>query len=364
MSIIRANAIARLTLRLPGPVTATVPSASLYSDRFMNLDQTKKKIEKIKLVISDQSQAKEKIKAEYSTNGIKNIFNEEIYRMLLISNTSEDMEFCRKVLTAQLQDSLHSLDYPSLSYKYQLFFDLCHINNLPQVAIKCWNQPEVRAFLPSLRNRKWIIKPFFDLLFENQLYRELLEEFGRETEYYSNTPGQCPLVLASLAHYRIGSRDSLEELIKLIPLVERSRLSKSRVLKAASLLAYNLGELAVAHSVLARQMRTRVQERRKFSPFADSLNIKLLIATGKLEEAVTLFRVHFLPTCPQDRLSVHYCLVRDLLAAVKKEDGNLCREVMEMVLIIENSDQVFLNNHSLEDELFGTIDVVRKDKGK
>ena len=331
--------------------------ASLYSDAFNRLDMTKSKVAKANLLVSDQSEAKAKLKKEYLDNGLRNIFNEEIQRLILLSSQEEDLEFCQKVVCDQLQDNLHSLDLTNLNYNLMLFFDMCHIINSPGPARKCWSQSEVRSILESLRSRRRIHRVYFHLLYKNEMYGDLLEEFQLQPEDLSKLPGQAPLVLALVSLYKIGSRASLEEGLKLVPLVDPAKLSSSRGVKAVSLLAYNLGEYSIAQSLLTKQMKMRVQERRKFSSFNDSLHVLLLIATGKLSEAVTKFRIHFLPTSPKDKLRLNYCVVGDLLTAVK-DNEELYKEVMKMVLFIEKSEQVFLSNLSLEDELLKTMDVI------
>ena len=76
---------------------------------------------------------------------------------------------------------------------------------------------------------------------------------------------------------------------------------------------------------------------------------------------MTKFRIHFLPTSPRDKLTVYYCVVKDLLMAVKeKDDEELYKEVMKMVLFIEKSEQVYLSNQSLEEDLFRTVEPKNK----
>ena len=332
--------------------------ASLYSDAFLCLDVTRNNISKQKLLVTDPGQVKDKIKSEFQQTGLRNIFNEEIKRLLYFSTTAEDLDFSRKLIVAQLQDSLHSLDLHNLYYKLQLFFDMCQINNLPWEAIKCWNEPEVRA---CIMYKKRIVRCYFDLLFENGMYPELLEEFNRDPEGYANLPGQSPLVLAALSYYKIGGRDSLKEGLKLINLVDPARHSKSRAVNAVSLLAYNLGEYSLAESLLVKQRKMQLQERWKHTSFSDSLQVLLLVKTGKLEDAVTQFRLSFLPTSPESLRRVHYCVVSELLSAVREsQDEQLYREVMKMVLVIEKADQVFISNESLEDGIMKTIDIIDK----
>ena len=350
-----------LRLSALGSSAFLAPRASLYSDTFQGFDLTRSRVAKANLLVSDQSEVKAKMKAEYLENGLKNIFNEEIQRLLLLSSSAEDLELCLSVICGQLQDNLHSLDYTNLSYNLQLFFEMCHIINTPEPAMKCWNEPEMRLILKSLKSRKRVERMFFDLLFKNEMYRELVDEFQVQPDQYSNLPGQAPLVLALLSLYKIGTRASLEEGLKLVPLVEQSKLSRSRSIKAMCLLAYNLGEHSVAHSLLTKQMKMRFEEKRKFSSFNDSLHVQILIATGKLSEAVTKFRIHFLPTSPRDKLTVYYCVVKDLLMAVKeKDDEELYKEVMKMVLFIEKSEQVYLSNQSLEEDLFRIVEPKNK----
>ena len=334
--------------------------APLYSEAFLGLDSTRNNISKQKLIVTDPSQVKEKVKSEFQNTGLRNIFNEEINRLLYFSTTAEDMDFCRRIIVAQLQDSLYCLDITNIQYQLQLFYDMCHINNLPVEARKLWNEPEVRIFVSSIANRKRIVRLFFDLLFKNEMHQELLEEFNRDPEGYSKLPGQPNLNLAALSYYKIGDRESLKEGLKLTNLVDPPKFSKSKSVKAVCLLAFNLGEYSVAQSLLTRQRKVQVQERRRHSAFNDGLQVLVLVKTGKLEEAVRHFRLSFLPTSHQS-LRVHYCVVSDLLSAVREsQDEKLYREVVKMVLVIEKSDKIFLNNYSLEEELMKSIEYERQ----
>ena len=346
--ILRSSKLSVLMLRAP-----------LYSDAFLGLESTKNNISKQKLLVTDPSTVKEKLKSEFQNNKLRNIFSEEINRLLYFSTTAEDLDFCREIIVAQLKDSLYCLDLTNLQYQLQLFYDMCQINNLPREANKCWNEPEVRVFMSSSSNRRRIARLFFDLLFENEMYQELLEEFNRDPEGYSKLPGQPPLILAALSYYKIGDREALKEGLKLTNLVDPARFSRSKAVNAVCLLAYNLGEYSVAQSLLKKQRKVQVQERRKHSAFNDGLEVLVLVNTGKLEEAVRQFRLSFLPTSQQS-LRVHYCVVSELLTAVRaSQDEKLYREVMKMVLVIEKSDQIFLTNHSLEDGIMKTIDSKR-----
>ena len=342
----------------------SVLRAPLYSDALLGLESTRNNISKQKLLVTDPSQVKEKLKSEFENNGLRNIFNEEINRLLYFSNSAEDMDFCRRIIVAQLEDSLYCLDLTNLQYQLQLFFDMCQLNNLPREAKQCWNEPGVRVFLSSSSNRRRVVRLFFDLLFENQMHQELLEEFNRDPEGYSKLPGQPPLILTALSYYKIGDRESLKEGLKLTHLVDPARFSRSKTVNAVCLLAYNLGEYSVAQSLLMKQRKAQLQERRKHSAFNDGLQVLVLVKTGKLEEAVRHFRLSFLPTSSQS-LQLHYCVVSGLLAAVREnQDEKLYREVMKMVLVIEKSDQIFLTNHSLEDGIMKTIDVFNNDRQK
>lgn len=341
----------------------SVMRASIYSDAFLSLDVTRNKISKQKLLVADPNQVKEAIKSEFQQTGLKNIFNEEINRLLYFSTTAEDINFSREIIVAQLRDSLHCLDIDNLYYKLQLFFEMCHINNLPLEAIACWNEPEVRA---SIMYKKRILRGFLDLLFKNEMYHELLEEFNRDPEGYSKLAGQSALVLAALSCYKLGDKESLREGLKLMNLVDPARLSRSKAVNAVSLLAFNLGEYSLAQSLLMKQRKMQVQEKKKHSAFNDSLHVLLLVKTGKLEEAVLQFRLSFLPTSSSEspRL-VYYFLVSELLAAVREsQDELLYREAMKMVLVIEKSDLVFISHETLEDVVLKTVDRLEKNSGK
>ena len=114
-----------------------------------------------------------------------------------------------------------------------------------------------------------------------------------------------------------------------------------------------------------KQRKMQVQERLKHTSFNDNLQVLVLVKTGKLEEAVRQFRLCFLPTSSGSSRRVHYCVVSELLTAVREsQDEELYRELMKMVLVIEKSDQVFVSNESLEDGIMKTIDVVINNKHK
>ena len=90
--------------------------------------------------------------------------------------------------------------------------------------------------------------------------------------------------------------------------------------------------------------------------FRDSLEVAILIKSGRLQEAVKEFRVNFGTQFESKKhRTVLFSIVESLIIAVKdSKDEELIKEVMQLVAQMDRSN-VAVKTQSLEDELLKEI---------
>jgi len=319
----------------------------LFCDTFHGVDKIAGKVAKQKLLISNPVVFKEKIRNNFEKSGLRNIFSEEVEKFQLLCEDKEDLDFALALIDKSLSSDFSSVRMDDYSFEnILLYFQICYLKNLPNQALKGWKNPTLKS-TTLLENNKTISRLHFDLLFNNAMYQEIVDEFFSNINH--NVKHSGPTTLTSLACYKLGTRKSLEQSIRILSLSNSHDVTVGkRCTKSAALLAYNLEEYAVAHDIIKKYGGKGVL-------FNDTLELMVLAAAGRLEEAILFFRVNFVPRLSDEEgRKVLYCGVEKLIVAVKENgDKEMLKEVMEMVFVMDKT--VTVRNETLEDILFDTI---------
>ena len=215
-------------------------------------------------MLGDVEGFKSKVKANFETSGIQNIFFDDIGKMINLSASEEDLRLCKDLLLAIVGNELRMSGPRENQEVYGTmvnFFRMCKYLNSIEVARELWNNEKVKETM-VLENSRTVKNLYFDHLFVNGHYQEILEEinkipqkalddtnlsFGKNNYIYWIFLLTQRLIHTSgaLCCYKIGTKESLEKAVKLTTLLNRDKVSNTRAIKAAALLAFNQNELAL-----------------------------------------------------------------------------------------------------------------------
>jgi len=313
---------------------------NICSDVYLGIDITAAQVSKQKLLTMEPAVFKEKLKADFEESGLRSIFSEDVKKFIILGETKEDFDLALNLLIEGFNPIVLRLEQFSDSglKNLVLYFRMCYLKNLPSQAIAGRNNLALKSST-LMENNKSINKLYFDLLFKNNLHQEVLNEFLTNKEHYLKQ--SIPTTIAFLSCYKLGTRESLKQSASMLVLATKLNMRVSHICsKSVALLSYNLEEYALAHDII-----------RKYgsSIFHTTLELMVLTATGRLDEAVLLFRVKMLPKYPAEKnREVFYCGVAKLMVAVKESgDKEMLKEVMEMVIAMDET--VTVRNETLED---------------
>ena len=117
-----------------------------FSDTYLNLDVTMASINQERLLVSDPASLKKSVQANFDKNGIKNIFSEDIVKLLALSDSPNDLDLALELLKASVQEDLRFVDFSGDLQSYVTrYFEVCHIQNLPEDATRAWNDPDLQS---------------------------------------------------------------------------------------------------------------------------------------------------------------------------------------------------------------------------
>jgi len=290
----------------------------------------------------------------FDSEGLRSVFTDEILTAVLISSSNEDLHKSGVLIDSILSDDLRRLDEFN-SKITRAFFRRCFEMNMPDPARKLWSSP-------SLANTRIITNSmsllYYDLLYNCAMYEEVLKEFREKDDLYKHS--QNCLLIVSFCCYKIGTREALDTCLnRIVPLISLEYRGKSKIEMAAALLAYNLGEFAVAHNMVRRQAGARPP--RRFPVFYNNLEILILAAAGRPAEALRLARTHIVPkshlSSDLKRTMVNQTAEGLVKSVMKTKDQDMLQELKSLLEFFENTDQVVVMSESLEEYLLAPIDL-------
>jgi len=308
--------------------------------------------------IQGKTKVEEKIKTQvfemFESEGLRSVFNDEILTAVSISSSNEDLLKSGVLIDSILSNDLRRLDEFNSKITRE-FFRRCFEMNMPDPARKLWSSP-------SLANTRIITNSmsqlYYDLLYNCAMYEEVLDEFQERYDLFKHS--QNCLLIVSFCCYKIGTREALDTCLNtIVPLISLEYRGKSKIEMAAALLAYNLGEFAVAHNIVRRQAGAR--RPRRYPVFYNNLEILILAAAGRPAEALRLTRTHIVPKThlSSDRKStiVNQTAEGLVKSVMKTEDQGMLQELKSLLEFFENTDQVEVMSKSLEEYLLAPIDL-------
>ena len=249
----------------------------IFSDAFLNIDILKEKRAEKRDRISEPGQLIRAAHKDFNANGIRNMLMNDIYRMLDDAENDEDLLLVINILKTFLKsDNIISPDFSTI---VTTTLGSCLVLNSVKAANELWHDPELCQFLLGTSSHL----RYMMLLYNNGHYVSLAQ-LAKEN-MRGVTVHHWTVILAAL--YKIGTRGAFE-LAKNSFCVQHLgevdiQVTQNRAVFLYAMLAYRMGELAHAYSVL-NDPRGR--------PHYMRLNIQLqvLIDMGRFEDALLLVR--------------------------------------------------------------------------
>jgi len=292
---------------------------------------------------------------KFESEGLKSVFNDEILTAVSVSSSNEDLHKSVALIDSILSDDLRRLDEFNSTIT-RAFFRRCFEENVPDPAKKLWTSPSLAN--TRITNNTRICQVYYDLLYNCAMYEEVLKEFRERYDVFKHS--QNCLLIVSFCCYKIGTREALNTCLNtIVPLISLEYRGKSKIEMAAALLAYNLGEFAVAHNIVRRQAGARPP--RRYPVFYKNLEILILASAGRPAEALRLTRTQFVP---KSHLSsnvkstmVNQTAEELVKSVMKTKDQEMLQELKSLLEFFENTDQVEVMSKSLEEYLLSPIDL-------
>jgi len=326
---------------------ARILRRNYFSNTYLNLDVTMASINQERLLVSDPVSLKKSVQANFDKNGIKNIFSEDIVKLLALSDSPNDLDLALELLKASVQEDLRFVDFSGDLQSYVTrYFEVCHIQNLPEDATRAWNDPDLKS-TSILLNTRGISKLYFNLLFKNGQYTDIIDIFEA-----SRPNDRDVTTLTLLACYKVGTEQSLKKGLDILAEARRAKMGERlfyvRGQMAISWLAYCLQEYRLAYDLIVRlESNTR-------SLVLQTIKLMVLSDSGRLREAVTYLRTDYLGRLSRRRrCTVCYCAISNLMERVREsDDKELFQELMEVIKMLDNVAVVV--NDTVDDLLMET----------
>ena len=340
----------RLVCRISSPVLTVVQSQNLFSDTFHLLDVTQKAIAKQKAVTKDSVVFKETIKRSLNKKGggaVETVSTKDIIKFLLLSEGQQDLRYGPILLNRAISTDLLALGYSEGTFDLiWLYMRVCYIQNLPLQATQAWEDPVIRSTNYTV-DRARLARLYFDLLFTNNMFKEVLDTFNKDHDRLV-TKFDC-VKLTCLSCYKLGTTSSLEAGLEILAhpscVIDTPA---NRSYQALALLAYNLKQFHVAYDLLVKYGSANIHAKR-VPMFNKSLMLMVLADLGWLKEAVML-----MDTRDNRKKVFNYYAVEKVLESAKKSSSDkLVKRIKKMNLLPYNHD--ILQEEGLEQMLLKEI---------
>jgi len=282
----------------------------------------------------------------------------DLTKLFLLTESEEDLSLCFTLLqrTVVKDLALHDKYFDLLLW---LYMQLCFIFNLPRKASLSWNDPVIRSTGLNM-SRSRTSRIYFDLLFINNMYRDVLDTFKKDVDRLV-MKHDCVL-LTCLACYKIGTKSALEEGLHILGHPALVKEPSNRCYQSIALLAYNCKEHKVAFDLLNKYgssyIGTKPAEMRPESRKvgAESLTIMLLVEKNWVQEAVMV-----LEGCVGKHGKLCYIALDKVLDAAKKSrNNNLISKVQNLMTRLQFNHKTI--DEDLGARLLNTIEPVGQAK--
>jgi len=323
--------------RLSACLFSLVSKKNLYTESHLKLDQAAARNNKQRLLMNDPITFKENLGNNFKQNGIRNIFSDDINKLLALSDSKDDLALVRDLLKASANEDLRLLDFSdNLKSFLTKYFEACHLNNLPEEAVKAWEDADLQSTL-MMDSKSAIPKLYFDLLFRNSMYEEILSIFSNNRDNLIQDRDVANLVL--MACYKIGTKESLKAGLSVIG-DEAATMHRRKGMVAIAWLAHNLEEFGLAYDLMNKYENS--WRSRRPALVTQSIKVTILVNSGRLEEAITYLRTTCAPR-EHDSRKAYICFsaISKLVESVRKSENQaMIKDVLEMVQILDQASLV------------------------
>ncbi|KAK9873225.1 hypothetical protein WA026_021717 [Henosepilachna vigintioctopunctata] len=328
---------------------------TLFSKESMGIDAFEQQRERTKIQLSNLEEKFKTRMQEYVNDEHNMIFSEDLKNMVHLANNDQEVSLVVSMIE-RFNKQNKQLRFGNFKFG-TIVMRLFHILNKPDVAIECFRKEESSDFF----NQLMTFQIYLDLLFENQMYKEILQEFesilNRQIEGAMFPRNSVVLVFA--ACYKLNTNESLEYAFKVWKKLEVSGYYASRrAVTYCAALALKQGKLNEALEIVStarNQSYTTVR------------NIKALVLTklGRLEDVIVLLK----SVLSQDMQgSETHTFNSDVFEEIKKSFQEA--ENSELSVDFNRIEQLFqkqghISNKTLDEQLFTEIRIpfINKQQG-
>jgi len=199
----------------------------------------------------------------------------------LLTESEEDLNLCLTLLQRIVAKCVAG--HEGWDHHCELFFlfylQLCFILERPQHAVSAWND-QIFNLTNFHKVSSILSRLYMDLLFCNNMFSDVLKTFRNDEDILSKN-ADC-VAITCLSCYKIGSKDALEEGLRILANPELV-IESPRCYQSLALLAYNLNEYNVAYDLLYKDRVVKSS-----SESAVSLMVMVLLEKRLVKDAVVL----------------------------------------------------------------------------
>ncbi|RZC36568.1 pentatricopeptide repeat-containing protein 2, mitochondrial-like [Asbolus verrucosus] len=319
---------------------------SLYAKATLGLDTFVQQKQQIRQQMGNiEEKFKEKMNT-FATEDSKNmIFTEDLKNMIYLAEADDDFDLIIKMMK-KFNGQNKQLRFGNFVFG-PVVMRLFHIYNKPELALECFNSPQLEGFFDQLITYQILL----DLLYENEKYEEMLRVFEtiqsrqlEATKYPRNA-----VVLAMAACYKLNSQESLDYALKLWKqLGDAGHFPMRRATTFCAGLALNQGKPEAAMEILAAVRKPNYVTIR-------NLKVRALSEIGRLDEAIVILKSVISEDVPGN---VPHTFNRDVMervksAVLKMDNPDVSLEFNRLETLFEKQGHV--SNSTLDEQLCAEI---------
>lgn len=340
-----SSAKARFVLAPVSTIPQTCSVRTIFSDEFLGVDLFMRQKNRFRLASRDEDMFKEQVRSSFADSGLKNIFSEDIRRLINAADNEEDVALVRDILKELLQNS-SSRPLPLLPKFLDWYFVLCKHNNFLGLASDIWDEPKLAT---SGYREQWGVKfRYLAQLFENEMYQDVVDLVSQNPCLSAE---DATLAMASL--YKLGTDEAFEKASETLQNLPKQLNRKwKRSIQIYSLFALSRGECGLAYDVLNDSSDTASRR---------DTNLKLAILTevGRLEEAIELIQSDM--NHLRGKMLLSFEVMHKLANAIKEKyppSSDVAKEFSSMCKILD--DTALLEEVTVGEMVMGSIKTSKK----
>ncbi|XP_050505782.1 pentatricopeptide repeat-containing protein 2, mitochondrial-like [Diabrotica virgifera virgifera] len=223
---------------------------------------------------------KEKMFEFSQDEGKHMVFTEDLKNMIHLSKDEKDLDLVVKMIK-KFNKQNKELRFGSFVFG-PVVLRLFHHYNRPDLALECFKSDELSGFFDQIISYQILL----DLLYENQMYQEILDcaDFIKDKQMEGMKYPRNVVVLAMAACYKLNSKESLEYALKLWQdLKDIGHFPMRRACTFCAGIAYNQGNPGIALEILTSAKNQNYTTVR-------NLKVACLASVGRVENAIPIMK--------------------------------------------------------------------------